>query len=146
MKRGRVTNNPVPFGLDPRLEGDTVPVTSLALSRVLLMNDTRFPWLILVPARDGVTEIHDLDASDRNRLMEEITLASRVLSELYAPDKINIGALGNIVNQLHVHVVGRSIGDAAWPGPVWGHGEPLPYAPDDLDATMDRLRAAFAGQ
>ena len=115
------------FDLDPRLAADTVPVGTLSLSRVLLMNDARFPWLILVPARAGLREIIDLPAVDRARLMEEISLASSALAGLYGPDKLNIGALGNIVAQLHVHLVARRVGDAAWPGPVWGAGQAQPY-------------------
>ena len=94
----------------------------MALSRVLLMNDARLPWLILVPRREGLVELIDLDAADRMQLIEEATRASRFLKAHAGADKINVGALGNIVRQLHVHVVARSIGDTGWPGPVWGHG------------------------
>jgi len=128
------------FALDPRLAADTVPVTELSLCRVLLMNDRRFPWAILVPARPGLTEITDLAEADRALLMGEIAAASEALTSLYAPEKINVGALGNIVRQLHVHVVARNPGDAAWPGPVWGHGAAEPYAP----AALDRARAALS--
>ncbi len=132
------------FELDPRLENDTVAVTKFALSQVLLMRDARYPWLILVPARPGLRELHDLDTAGRAALMEEIARASRALEDLYAPDKINVGALGNIVAQLHIHVIARRAGDAAWPGPVWGHGAPEDYAPDDLAATVARIGAALA--
>ena len=124
------------FELDPRLENDTVAVTKFALSQVLLMRDARYPWLILVPARPGLRELHDLDTAGRAALMEEIARASRALEDLYAPDKINVGALGNIV--------AHRAGDAAWPGPVWGHGAPEDYAPDDLAATVARIGAALA--
>lgn len=132
------------FTLDPRLENDTVPVTDLPLCRVLLMNDARFPWLILAPARPDLAELVDLDAADRARAMEEIATASRVLRSLHAPDRINVGALGNIVRQLHIHVVARRAGDAAWPGPVWGQGTAVPYDPAARAAAVSRLRAAFA--
>jgi diadenosine tetraphosphate (Ap4A) HIT family hydrolase len=133
------------FTLDARLKADTIPVGILALSRVLLMNDTRFPWLILVPAREGLREIYDLDASGRAMLIEEVAGVSRALESLYQPDKINVGALGNIVPQLHVHVVVRCQGDAAWPGPVWGAGEAVPYTVAAQGEVVARLSAAIEG-
>ena len=132
------------FELDPRLAEDTEPVTELPLSRLRLMRDNRYKWVVLVPARPGLREVHDLDRADRRRLMDEVTLTSRVLERLYAPDKINVGALGNIVSQLHVHVVARNEGDPAWPGPVWGHSAPEPHAPGDLAEIRDALIAAVA--
>jgi len=133
----------MPFTLHPTLARDTVEVARLPLCRVLLMRDRRFPWLILVPGRDAVREIHELDAADRSRLIEETARASRVLSGLVQPDKINVGALGNVVPQLHVHVVARFAADAAWPGPVWGSGLPEPYPAEDLAALRARLAAAL---
>ena len=115
------------FALDPRLQSATLAVGDLSLSRLLLMNDARFLWLILSPRRAGLVEIVDLDARDRAALMEEIVLVAQWLRQRPGVDKINIGALGNIVAQLHVHVVARRIGDAAWPGPVWGVGAAQPY-------------------
>jgi len=103
-------------------------VADWSLSRVLLMNDARYPWLILVPRRAGATEVHDLHVQDRTTLVEEIARASQGLKRLMDCAKINIGALGNLVPQLHVHIVARSAGDAAWPGPVWGNGQAQPYA------------------
>lgn len=116
------------FSLHPRLAADTLPVGRLALCHVLLMNDARYPWLILVPAVAGMRELHDLAPPDRMRLMDEIGLVSEVLASQFRPDKINVGAIGNIVSQLHVHVVARHEGDAAWPAPVWGMGQVEPYA------------------
>lgn len=133
------------FELHPRLAADTVPLGALELSRVLLMNDARFRWLILVPAREGLREIHDLDHAGRATLIEEVALASQALSTLYRPDKINVGALGNMVEQLHVHVVARSNGDAAWPGPVWDAGTPVAYDDAALAQTIAELRSAVAG-
>jgi len=133
------------FALDPRLEADTVFVADLALCRALLMNDARFPWLILVPRRAGLCELTDLDAAGRAALTSEVAAASDALRALYAPEKINIGALGNIVRQLHVHVVARNTSDAAWPGPVWGHGAAEPYTPAALKATQDALARALRG-
>jgi len=136
---------PDAFNLHPRLAADTEPVTRLALCRVLLMKDARVPWLILVPERADVTELHRLAPVEQALLMEEIAAASRVLERLYRPDKLNVGALGNQVPQLHVHVIGRYRSDAAWPGPIWGSGPAVPYAEDALQPELERLRAAFAG-
>lgn len=129
------------FALDPRLAADTAAVAELPLSTLRLMNDSRFPWLVLVPRIEGAVEIVDLPAQARTRLMDELARVSAALREAAKPDKLNIGALGNMVAQLHVHVVARFRGDAAWPGPVWGSGAAIPYARDDLETTIVRLRA-----
>jgi len=131
------------FILHPRLESDTAEIVKLKLCRVLLMCDSRFPWLILVPERPGISEIHGLLKEDRAELIEEITLASRVIEKTYKPDKINIGALGNVVPQFHVHVIGRFFNDSAWPGPVWGTPGGQPYAEGELKETLTRLSGAF---
>jgi len=131
------------FQLHPRLAADTVEVSRLQLSRLLLMGDARWPWLILVPAREGITELHELSGPDRALLVEEVATASALLARLHRPDKINVGALGNMVSQLHVHVIARRRDDPAWPGPVWGHGTAEGYAPDALDAAVAGLRAAL---
>ena len=131
------------FRLDPRLDQDTVPLARLSLAHVRLMCDARYPWLILVPAKPDLRELYDLDASDRTQLIEEITHVSRVLERLFKPDKINVGALGNIVRQLHIHVIARRLGDSAWPGPVWGQGAAVSYTADELAATQKRLIAAL---
>jgi diadenosine tetraphosphate (Ap4A) HIT family hydrolase len=131
------------FALDPRLAADTLEIAALPLCHVRLMDDRRFPWLILVPARAGATEIIDLDAGDRGRLIEEIASASTALRTVFRPDKLNVGALGNVVAQLHVHVVARTVGDAAWPGPVWGTPR-VPYADDERARHASALRAHFA--
>lgn len=115
------------FALDERLQRDTLLVGDMPLCRVLMMNDARFPWAILVPRRDGAAELTDLDAADRAVLVEETAAVANWLRRETAADKINVGALGNIVRQLHVHVIARFAGDAAWPGPVWGQGTPQPY-------------------
>ncbi len=129
--------------LHERLSADTIPVLDLALCRVVLMNNRIWPWLILVPLREGAVEIHRLSAEDRATLMEELALASRVVERLFAPDKLNVGALGNLVPQLHVHVIGRRRGDPAWPGPVWGSGHAEPYDPAERSALTARLAEAF---
>ncbi|HVT26291.1 MAG TPA: HIT family protein [Rhizomicrobium sp.] len=131
------------FKLHPRLEADTAFVTDLPLCRVLAMNDARYPWLILVPRREA-TELHDLNARDRALLIEQIALTSAKLKSLTNAAKINVGALGNLVPQLHIHIVARNPGDAAWPGPVWGHGAPIPYAPDALKAFVKDVGTAIA--
>jgi diadenosine tetraphosphate (Ap4A) HIT family hydrolase len=133
------------FALDRRLAADTLPIGDLALSRALLMNDARYPWLILVPRRVGLSEIVDLTAHDRAVLIEEVAAASAFLRALPRVDKLNVGALGNVVRQLHVHVVGRAIGDPAWPGPVWGAGEARPYESGAAEALIVRARDALIG-
>jgi diadenosine tetraphosphate (Ap4A) HIT family hydrolase len=115
------------FTLHPQLARDTSEVTRLELSRLLLMNDRRWPWVILVPERPGLRELFELDADDGARLMEEIVLVSAAVRDLYQPHKLNVAALGNQVEQLHVHVIGRFLDDPAWPNPVWGKGKALPY-------------------
>lgn len=127
------------FPLHPRLAADTVFVADWALSRVLAMNDARYPWLILIPRREGATEIFDLTAEERRMMIEEIARASDGLKTLTAAAKINVGALGNLVSQLHVHIVARNPGDAAWPGPVWGQGTARPYEPIAIDAFVRKL-------
>ncbi|MBF0269600.1 MAG: HIT domain-containing protein [Alphaproteobacteria bacterium] len=126
------------FILHPRLEADTVPVKNLGLSRLLMMNDQTWPWLILVPERADVREIHQLVPADRLVLIEEIAYVGEILERLFKPAKINVAALGNMVAQLHVHVIARFENDPAWPKPVWGACPPAPFAPQAL---LDRLRA-----
>ncbi len=114
--------------LHPRLAADTELVCDWPLCRVLLMNDARYFWLILVPRRDGLTEITDLTPQERAILMEETARAGQIIKAAGAA-KLNIAALGNQVPQLHMHVIGRAPGDPAWPNPVWGRGEAAPYDP-----------------
>lgn len=131
------------FAIDPRLAADTRPVGELSLSRLLLMDDARYPWLILVPRIAGARELLDLDEADRGMLLGEISLVSRALEALFKPDKLNIAALGNVVPQLHVHLIARYQADAAWPRPVWGVGEREPYADGACDARIAALRDAL---
>jgi diadenosine tetraphosphate (Ap4A) HIT family hydrolase len=131
------------FELHPRLEADTLLVADWALSRLLLMNDARFPWLVLVPRRADAIELQDLAHGERMVLIEEIARASRGLKTVIGAVKINIGALGNLVPQLHVHVVARTPTDPAWPGPVWGLGMPVPYASTASAALLEQLRHAL---
>lgn len=133
------------FQLDSRLRADTIPVGDLALSSVLLLNDARFPWFVLVPrVEGGASEVTDLSEEQAQVLMREIRIATRVMLDLSKPDKVNVGALGNIVSQLHVHVIGRFRSDPAWPGPVWGHGTRTPYPHHAASALVERAAALFA--
>ncbi|HEY8550584.1 MAG TPA: HIT domain-containing protein [Vicinamibacterales bacterium] len=134
----------MPFLLHPQLSADTYEVTRLALCSVRLMNDRRFPWLVLVPQREDVTELFDLDEDDRVLLMEEVVLACTVMRDLYQAEKLNVAALGNQVPQLHVHVIARFRHDAAWPKPVWGVGTPKPYSSHEAETTVGALQDAFA--
>ncbi len=136
------TDNPH-FVLDARLAADTYVLGDFALSRVLLMNDARFPWLILVPRQPGLRELGDLAAADRHILFDEISRTGDALQKLHAPHKLNIAALGNVVEQLHVHVIARQTHDAAWPRPVWGVGSALAYADAARDESITALRAAL---
>lgn len=131
------------FVLHPQLAADTVVICDWPLSRVLLMNDMRFPWLILVPRRDGIFEFFTLEAGDRDLLTGEIPRASAILQRWAVSqngcDKLNVGMIGNIVRQLHVHIVARRTTDAAWPFPVWGRGDPVRYPAAQFDRAVADL-------
>ena len=132
------------FELHPRLNADTIPVIDWPLCRVLLMNECAWPWLILVPRRHSITEIHELDAGDREVLIQEIAAASHCLQNLTGADKMNVAALGNMVPQLHIHVIARFKDDPAWPKPVFGFQSPAPYDAEFLAAHMQKLIAALS--
>ena len=127
------------FQLHPQLQADCVILGHFPLCELLLMNDARYPWFILVPRRPGVREIYELTASDLHALMEESVLLSRHLVSVYRPDKMNIAALGNKVDQLHLHHIARYRRDPAWPAPVWGHGSAVPYSPEDIEAVRAKV-------
>jgi len=127
------------FELHPRLAADTFLLADWPLCRVLLMNDTRFPWLILVPRRSSLRDFDEISAGDKAVFLHEIDLASRALRSATSAEKLNVAALGNMVPQLHVHVVARFASDAAWPAPVWGVGEAEPYAPDVAQGLMGKI-------
>src|SRR6056297_640764 len=131
------------FALDPRLAADSLPVYRLTLTDVRLVNDARYPWLILVPRRVGMVEIIDLDAGDRAHLAGEVDRCTRLLRAHTDADKMNVAALGNQVSMLHVHVIARFRVDNAWPGPVWGVLPPSPY-PDDALAFRTALAQALS--
>lgn len=121
------------FQLSPRLAADSISLIDWPLCQVRLMDDARFPWLILVPRRDGLEEWSELNPQDQAMLSAEIARAGRGLAQMFSPTKINVGALGNIVRQMHVHVIARFESDAAWPGPVWGQGMRVPYEEEPRD-------------
>jgi len=131
------------FSLDERLAAETHRVGDLALSRVLLFDDTRFPWLVLVPRQSGLRDLIDLAHDDQHRLLDEINRCAHVLHALDKPDKLNIAALGNVVAQFHVHVIARYSVDAAWPRPVWNVGERQPFKAEARARRIARLRAAL---
>jgi diadenosine tetraphosphate (Ap4A) HIT family hydrolase len=132
------------FVLDPRLEADSLPVAEWPLCQVRLIDDARFPWLILVPQRPDISEILDLDPDDRRQLTAEIDRAAIGLRRAVGCHKLNVAALGNVVAQLHVHVIARTRSDAAWPKPVWGQGHAQPYDEAGARDLIGRIAAAFA--
>ena len=129
------------FLLDPRLQADTLLIGDLSLCRVLLMNDARYPWCILVPKRESIGEVFDLSDEDQHQLWQESTLVAKVMQPLFNADKMNIATLGNVVRQLHMHVIARTSDDAAWPAPVWGVHESIPYAPDKAASIIQQIRS-----
>jgi diadenosine tetraphosphate (Ap4A) HIT family hydrolase len=131
------------FMLDHRLAADTLPVMPLGLCALMLMKDVRWPWLLLVPQRANITELYQLTPDDQAALMSETAHVSKALAGLTGCHKLNIGALGNVVPQFHMHIVARHEGDANWPKPVWGFGGKLPYEDAAAQRFIDRLRAAL---
>lgn len=128
------------FALDPRLQNDTLPIGDFPLCRLLLSNDSNYLWLILVPRIAAVSEVFHLDSADQQRLWQETTALAQLLDQGCAADKINIAALGNVVSQLHVHVIVRKRDDAAWPAPVWGKQPAVAYTSEQVVAIRARLR------
>jgi diadenosine tetraphosphate (Ap4A) HIT family hydrolase len=131
------------FELDARLAGDGLEIGAWPLCRVLLRTDSRLPWLVLVPQRPHVVEIYDLDEADQVQLALETARAAKAIASRFQVDKINIGALGNMVPQFHMHVIGRHVGDFAWPGAAWGVGQSVPYSTDSAAAVIALLRPAL---
>ncbi|WP_054891007.1 MULTISPECIES: HIT domain-containing protein [unclassified Pseudomonas] len=128
------------FVLDSRLQQDSLVLGDFPLSRLLLSKDANYPWFILVPRRADVSELFQLDLADQQQLWKETTLLAEALKGEFLADKMNVATLGNVVTQLHMHVVVRHRGDAAWPAPVWGKVPALDYAPAQVDAIRQRLR------
>lgn len=132
------------FGLDPRLAKDTHFICALPLCDALLMNDARYPWVILVPRRDGLTELYQLTEEEQQQLTKESNFVAQSLSRLVSADKMNVAALGNVVSQLHIHHVARFIGDETWPAPVWGKGDAVAYTIDELKGVLTQLQQVLA--
>ena len=125
------------FAVDPVIQKLTYPLADWPLCRVFLYNDSRYQWGLLVPRRPGAVEMCDLLPEDQAKMMAEIIKFSNLIRTLPGVEKLNVGNLGNMVPQLHVHVIGRYKGDPAWPGPVWGHSDPKPW-PVPADAPLSR--------
>jgi len=133
--------------LHPRLAEDCIIIATLPLSRLLLMDDSRFPWFLLVPDREGITDIGQLEDHDQQQLFLESTALNRAMHHVFNPDRMNIACIGNVVSQLHVHHVARYQHDACWPAPVWGHcqtqGSAVPYSDKDSNDVVNRLKTAL---
>ncbi|MCK4743974.1 MAG: HIT family protein [Sulfuriflexus sp.] len=132
--------------LHPQLEKDCVVLGQFLLSKLLLIRDANYPWLILVPDREAVTEIFQLDEADQQQLQRESNCIAQLLVKEFNADKINIAALGNVVPQLHIHHVARYVDDIAWPAPVWGAHPAKPYSEDELEKMIARVKRALAEQ
>jgi diadenosine tetraphosphate (Ap4A) HIT family hydrolase len=137
---------PSPYALDPRLAADSHPLHALPLGDLRLMDDANYPWLVLVPRVADARELIDLDAAQRQQVTTEIDLGLRLLREVFRPHKLNVAALGNLVPQLHVHLVARFEHDPAWPAPVWGRVAARPYSPEALVERISMLQAAMPDQ
>ena len=136
-------DDPYAFQLDPRLEKDTVLISDWHLCQVRLMNESRYPWVILIPKVESVSEIHELTEEQQQLLLGESMRLSKALDQLFSPHKLNIAALGNMVRQLHVHHIVRYEDDASFPKPVWGVGDAVPYSTQVLEETISGLTIAF---
>ena len=131
---------PARYELHPQLAADTHPLGTLGLCELRLMDDANYPWLVLVPRVAAARELIDLDSVQRHQLTDEIDLAARLLRDAFRPHKLNVAALGNMVPQLHVHVIAREENDPAWPAPVWGRVAARPYPPEALVERVRLLR------
>ncbi len=134
------------FTLDPQLEGDSLPLLELDLCIVRLMNDATYPWVLMVPKQDGLAELIDLSIEDQHRLTDEIRIVSTALQSVSRCDKLNVAALGNMVRQLHIHVIARFVGDVAWPGPIWGKVPAVAYQGATRDALIASLKTAIMAE
>jgi diadenosine tetraphosphate (Ap4A) HIT family hydrolase len=134
------------FELDARLQNDCIQLGDFPLCRLMLMNDRQYPWFILVPRRAGVTETYHLSDDDQIQLMRESSTLSEALADLFSARKMNIGMLGNIVAQLHVHHIVRQENDPAWPGPVWGKVPPVAYTDEEREAVIAKIEPLLSGE
>lgn len=128
------------FKLDARLENDTIELGNIEFIKVLMSKDSNYPWLILVPEIADATELFDLDAQQQQLLMQTITKISKDMQVEFSADKINVGALGNVVKQLHIHIVARFETDIAWPGPIWGQHPAKPYTQEQLETQINKMK------
>ena len=133
------------FVLDTRLHEDTWLIGDFPLCRLLLSNDSNYPWFILVPRREGISELFQLDDGDQQLMWSETTALAGLLKGLFGADKMNVATLGNVVSQLHMHVIARYQADAAWPGPVWGKHSAKPYTQAEVDVIRGKLKSALDG-
>lgn len=131
------------FVLDPRLQQDCLVLGDFPLCRLLLSKDANYPWFILVPRQADVSELFDLTAADQQQLWQETTCLASLLKQEFAADKMNVATLGNVVSQLHMHVIVRHRNDAAWPAPVWGKVAAAEYREEQLAQLRQRLRSAL---
>ncbi|MBC7211381.1 HIT domain-containing protein [Pseudomonas mosselii] len=129
------------FTLDSRLQEDSLVLGDLPLCRLLLSKDANYPWFILVPRRADITEVFELEEADQQQLWVETTALAEALKDAFAADKMNVAALGNVVSQLHMHVIVRRQGDAAWPAPVWGKVPAIGYTQEQIDGIRQHVRA-----
>jgi diadenosine tetraphosphate (Ap4A) HIT family hydrolase len=143
MSKGK-QHQPEPYSLHPQLAADSHPLATLALCDLRLMDDSNYPWLVLVPRVPGARELVDLTSAQRAQLGEEVARCERLLLAEYRPHKLNVAALGNLVPQLHVHVIARFEHDPAWPAPVWGRVAARPYAPEALVDCISLLGQSLA--
>jgi len=134
------------FALDSRLEQDTFALGDFPLCRLLLSKDANYPWFILVPRRPDISELFHLDDSEREQLWKETNFLSETLKDCFAADKMNVAALGNVVSQLHIHVIVRRLTDVAWPAPVWGNKPAIEYSADQLNEVRQRVKAALGNE
>lgn len=132
------------FTLDSKLNADTFLVADLKVSRLLLMNDSNYPWLILVPRKANLVELTDLDFEEQVEVLREINLVGEVLQKNFGAEKLNIGALGNVVKQLHIHVIARFKNDVAFPKPVWGAVAAKPYLENEAEGIIKKIRFLIA--
>jgi diadenosine tetraphosphate (Ap4A) HIT family hydrolase len=139
-----MSRTPFPsWALHPQLATETHPVASFALCELRLMDDANYPWLVLVPRVADARELVDLESAQQVQLIDEVSRVSRALQALFRPHKLNVAALGNVVPQLHVHVIARQLDDPAWPTPVWGRVQARAYEPEALIERVRLLRGAF---
>ena len=131
------------FVLDTRLHEDTWLIGDFPLCRLLLSNDSNYPWFILVPRREGISELFQLDEHDQQLMWAETTALARTLKDAFGADKMNVSTLGNVVSQLHMHVIVRYQADVAWPGPVWGKHPAKPYTQAEVGAIQDKLKSVL---